>query len=238
MPIRRDSDHHGKTIRSAKQAELKKAFGGAKGEWSDWWGSKPSDHAGRTVVIIHRGSFPGLGIKQFGGGFVTPNFMPFDGSGPFGGDWLPPGGSGGGGWFNQKSPGGPWADQDRWGKDDWGSLEDLWDSERWKDEAPWGGLQDMGDLLGEDAPWLGLPGLDGAEKLEFAEFCAQLQSGDLFDDLEGLDDADESSLGLLLFGAMFLDGIFEDLCAQPTPDTETQDPTPDTDGETSSSDNT
>ena len=272
---RRDGEHHGDTMRHAKDTEHKKASGDAKGGMRVLWGDKPSDHAVRTVVIIHRGSFTHPGMKQFGangglksqvggwpkawspgagrdwlghggdkdgggtgwtkrrgqgglskgwsrgnpfsGGFMVPNFMPFDGTQPFGRDWLPP-----------AAPGAPRAGQDPWGKGDWGSLEDLWNSERWKSEAPWGNLEDLEDLLGNDAPWLGLPDADGALQLELAEFCAQLQSGELFEDLEGLDDADESSRGLMLLGSMLLDGIFEDLCTQPTPDTENQDPDPDT----------
>lgn len=228
----RDGEHHGDTMRHAKNAEHKKASVDAKGGMRVFWGDRPSDHAVRTVVIIHRGSFTHPGMKQLGpdGGFMAPNFMPFDGTNPFGRDWLPPGGPNSRDWIFENRPGAPWADRDPWGKGDWGSLEDLWSSERWKNEAARGNLE---DLLGEDAPWLGLPDVDGALRLELAEFCAQLQSGELFEDLEGLDDADESNLGLLLFGSMFLDGIFEDLCTQPTPDPETQDPAPDTDAETS-----
>ena len=231
---RRDGEHHGNTMRDAKDTEHKKASGDAKGGMRVLWGDKPSDHAVRTVVIIHRGSFTHPGMKQFGangGGFMAPNFMPFDGTNPFGRDWLPPAAPNVRDWIFENGPGAPRADRDPWGKGDWGSLEDLWNSERWKSESPWGDLE---DLLGEDAPRLGLPDADGALQLELAAFCAQLQSGELFEDLEGLDDADESSLGLLLFGSMFLDGIFEDLCTQPTPDTETQDPAaaPDPDTET------
>ena len=239
----RGAEHHGNTMRRATDAGHRKASGGAKGGTRVLWGDKPSDHAGRTVVIIHSGPFTHPGMKQFGangglkpqvggwpkswapdgwsrsnpfgGGFMAPNFMPFDGTNPFGRDWLPPAAPNVRDWIFENGPGAPRADRDPWGKGDWGSLEDLWNSERWKNEAPRGNLE---DLLGKDAPRLGLPDADGALQLELAEFCAQLQSGELFEDLEGLDDADESSLGLLLFGSMFLDGIFEDLCTQPTPD--------------------
>ena len=253
----RGAEHHGNTMRDATDKGHRKASGGTKGGTRVLWGDKPSDHAGRTVVIIHHGSFTHPGMKQFGangglksqvggwpkswapdgwsrsnpfgGGFMAPNFMPFDGTQPFGRDWLPRGGPNGRDWIFENRPGAPWAGQDPWGKGDWGSLEDPWSSERWKSESPLGNLE---DLLGNDAPWLGLPDADGALQLELAEFCAQLQSGELFEDLEGLDDADGSSLGLLLFGSMFLDGIFEDLCTQPTPDPETQDPAPAPDTET------
>lgn len=253
---RRDGEHHGNTMRDAKDAEHKKASGDAKGGMRVLWGDKPSDHAVRTVVIIHSGSFTHPGMKQFGangglksqaggwpkswapdgwsrgnpfsGGFMAPNFMPFDGTNPFGRDWLPPAAPNVRDWIFENGPGAPRADRDPWGKGDRGSLEDLWNSERWKSESPWGSLEDLEDLLGNDAPWLGLPDADGALQLELAEFCAQLQSGELFEDLEGLNDADESSRGLMLLGSMLLDGIFEDLCTQPTPDPETQDPTPDT----------
>ena len=208
----RGAEHHSSTMSDATDKGHRKASGDAKGGTRVLWGDKPSDHPEPTVVIIHSGSFTHPGMKQFGadgGGFMVPNFMPFDGTRPFGLDRLPP-----------DAPGAPWAGQDPWGKGDWGSLEDLWNSERWKNEDPWGNL---GDLLGEDAPWLGLPDVDGALQLELAEFCARLQSGELFDDLEG---ADGSRLGLVLLLSMFLDGYFEDVCTQPTPDPETHDPTP------------
>ena len=140
-----------------------------------------------------------FGGQGFAGPFGRGGFgSRFDGQG-FAGPFGP-------GWFGHSGPEAP----DIPG----GGLEDFWSALLFgADEGPFGGLDELfggGSDSWWDDSWWNPDDLDPDERAQLAQFCAALQSGTLFEDLEG---DDETSIGLMLFGAMILEGLSEELCS-------------------------
>ena len=161
--------------------------GWGKNGWDDW-----DRGNGRRPGMLPDGWFrPDMswGRDRFGSRFGGQGLMA-----PFGP-----------GWFGHSGPEAP----DIPG----GGLEDFWSALLFgADEGPFGGLDELfggGSDLWWDDSWWNPDDLDPDERAQLAQFCAALQSGALFEDLEG---DDETSIGLMLFGAMLLDGLLGELC--------------------------